>query len=155
MQFLLAPHLLDAMHIEKNICAALVKTFSNCKGTKADGLPVREAMKELNWVGMQRFWPEEDGTYADLAWVWSTEEWDRIIHIISNIQTPTGYGASFCYKFNNRKLVGFKTHDYHNLLHDILPIVVRGTLTPAIRDIVYRIGQEYLPCWNFCFSIDE
>jgi hypothetical protein len=36
------------MHIEKNLCATLVKTFLNCKGTKADGLHVYETMKKLN-----------------------------------------------------------------------------------------------------------
>ena len=94
---------------------------------------------------MQRFWLLQDGTLPPASWVWSTEEWDKIIETISGIRTPTGYGASFRYKFNNRKLVGFKTHDYHNLLHDILPIVVRGTLTPGIRDIVYRLGKFPTP----------
>jgi hypothetical protein len=145
LQHLTAPHLLDAMHIKKNVCAALVKTFSNYKGTKADGLHVREAMKELNWTGMQPFWAHEDGSYASPSWVWNTIEWNRIIEIILDFRTPTRYGSSFRYKFNDRKLMGFKTHDYHNLLHDILPIVIRGTLTPAIRSIVYRLGKNV--CW--------
>jgi hypothetical protein len=115
------------MHIEKNICAALLKTFSNCKGTKSDGIKVRRAMKELNWVGMEYYW---------------TDEWDAIIEELSSIGTPTGYGSSLQYKFNDRKLVGFKTHDYHNMLHDILPIAVRGTLTAEIRDIVYRLDKH-------------
>jgi hypothetical protein len=94
---------------------------------------------------MQEFWPNENGAYASPSWVWSTVEWDRIIQIMSSIRTPTGYGASLRYKFNDRKLVGFKTHDYYNLLHDILPIVVRGTLTAPIRSIVYRLGKFFLP----------
>jgi hypothetical protein len=130
------------MHIEKNICAALLKTFSNCKGTKSDGIKVRRAMKELNWVGMEYYWPDVEGEFKDASWVWSTDEWDAIIEELSSIGTPTGYGSSLQYKFNDRKLVGFKTHDYHNMLHDILPIAVRGTLTAEIRDIVYRLDKH-------------
>ena len=146
---LLIPHLLDPMHIKKNIYAALVKTFSNCKGTKSDGIKVRQALQELNWVEMQRYWPKEDRTYKDASWVWTTKEWNEIIKDLSNIRTPTGYGSSLRYKFNNRKLVGFKTHDYHNLMHDILPIVVRGTFTVDIRDIVYRLGKCSLDKLSF------
>jgi hypothetical protein len=36
MQELLIQHLLDIMHIEKNICSSLYKTLTNTKGTKAD-----------------------------------------------------------------------------------------------------------------------
>jgi hypothetical protein len=139
------------MHIEKNLCAALVKTFSNCKGTKADGIKVRHAMQELNWVGMQKIWPDEEGAFEDASWVWTTEEWDNIIEDLTNIRTPTGYGSSLRYKFNDRKLVGFKTHDYHNLLHDILPIAVRGTLTADIKDIIYRLGK-YTCAKNLSFT---
>jgi hypothetical protein len=38
LQDLLLPHLLDAMHIEKNVTVSLVKTMSNAKGTKSDSL---------------------------------------------------------------------------------------------------------------------
>jgi hypothetical protein len=39
--------------------------------------------------------------------------------------------------------VGIKTHDYHNLLHDILPIIVCSTLTENIWKIVYRLGALF------------
>jgi hypothetical protein len=134
------------MHIEKNVCAALLKTFSNCKGTRSDGIKVHRAMQELNWVGMEQYWPDGEANYQDAPWVWTTAEWDEIIDDISNIQTPTGYGSSLRYKFNDRKLVGFKTHDYHNLLHDILSIAVWGTLTSEVQDIVYQLDKSGTLC---------
>jgi hypothetical protein len=41
------------------------------------------------------------------------------------------------------KITGIKTHDYHNLLHHILPIAVRGTLTPDVWNIVYRLRKFF------------
>ena len=150
MQDLLIPHLLDPMHIEKNVCAALFKTFSNCKGTKADSIGVRNAFKEN---GMRPdLHPHEDGRdnkgnlkykYAKAPWIWTTDEYDSVIHTITSTQTPTGYGSSFSSKFSDRKIVGMKTHDYHNLLHGLLPLAIRGTLTKEIHDIIYRLGSLF------------
>lgn len=36
-----------------------------------------------------------------------------------------------------------KTHDYHNLLHHILPIVVQGTFLEGIKGIIYRLGKNF------------
>jgi hypothetical protein len=72
------------------------------------------------------------------------EEYDTIIDIIKHIQIPTGYESSFLYKFTEkRQIVGMKTHDYHNLLHDILPIAIGGTLDKDIGSIIYRLGDLF------------
>ena len=41
----------------------------------------------------------------------------------------------------DKKLLGLKTHDWHNILHDFLPIAIRGTLTPGIRETIYRLSR--------------
>jgi hypothetical protein len=38
---------------------------------------------------------------------------------------------------------GLKTHDWHNILHDLLPTAIRGTLTEGIREIVYRLSSFF------------
>ena len=87
---------------------------------------------------MREFHPKKDGSYASPNWIWSVEEFDEVIDVLKTVQTPIGYGSCFHYKFN-RKLVGFKTHDYHNLLHDQFPIIVRDTLTKRIPNIIYKL----------------
>ena len=140
------------MHIEKNICASLFKTFSNCKGSKSDSLKLRRSLQEFNVL--QRFHPQEDGVddkdtrkwkYTPPNWIWTTQEYDSIIDLISATKTPFGYESSFRHKFNKRKVMGFKTHDYLNLLYDLRPIAVRGTLTEEIRSIVYHLAALF--CW--------
>ena len=96
--------------------------------------------------------PQEDGRdskgnlkykYVRAPWIWTTEEYNSVIETLTSTRTPTGYGSSFSSKFSDQKIVGMKTHDYHNLLHDLLPIAIRGTLTKEIRDIVYRLGSLF------------
>lgn len=149
LQTLKCPHLLDPMHVEKNISAAIFKTFSNCKGTKADSMRVREALEELGIRrSLQPFESfDHDGKrsveYVPAPWVWTKEELDEVIETVRHAKTPTGYGSSFMYKFSEGKLTGMKTHDYHNLIQDILPVAIRGTLTAEVRNIVYRVGNLF------------
>jgi hypothetical protein len=139
------------MHIEKNVCAALFRTFTKCKGSKADCVGVRKAFEEMKM--RPDLHAKEDGLdgkgnikwkYKPAPWRWTVAEYDSIINIIKKVRTPTGYGSSYLYKFSKkRQIVGMKTHDYHNLLHDVLPIAIRGTLNSDIRSIIYRLGELF------------
>lgn len=73
-------------------------------------------------------------------WVLDKKEIKFMIDLITSIRTPRGYGSSFQYKFLEYKTLGMKTHDYHNLLHHILPIAIRGLLMGEIRQIFYHLG---------------
>jgi hypothetical protein len=144
------------MHIEKNVAASLFKTFSNCKGTKADGIRVRNALAELKMhreLHAIRNGEDRNGNpkfmYAPAPWVWTPSEYERVISTIRSIRTPTGYGSSFMYKFTeDKKITGMKIHDWHNMLHDILPIVICGTLIPQIRKIIYRLSSLFRWMWG-------
>ena len=58
---------------------------------------------------------------------------------------PTRYGSLFKRKFiEDRKVVGMKTHNWHNLLQDFLPMVVHGTLRADVCKTVYRLRQFFI-----------
>jgi hypothetical protein len=150
LQDLELPHLLDPMHIEKNIVVSFIRTMSNAKGAKADSLALRQEMEARNiMLGLH---PKRTGEvdregkpmyqYAKPApWIWSPSEFQMVLDIMKNARTPTNYGSSLAYKIGNKKMVGFKTHDWHNVLHDLLPIAIRGTLHEGIRETVYRLSR--------------
>jgi hypothetical protein len=138
------PHLLDPMHIEKNVIVSLIRTLSNAKGTKSDSLAVRQELEARNM--MPTLHPkntnqvDKDGNpiykYAKPApWVWSPAEFQIVLDIFKNVRAPSNYGSSLSYKIGVKKMVGFKTHDWHNVLHDLLPIAIRGT--------VYRLSSFF------------
>jgi hypothetical protein len=140
------------MHIEKNVVVSLMKTLSNAKGTKADSRAVREDLRETN--RMPELWtPTEtsrDSTtgvmsykYAKAPWVWTSSEYRNVKEIISKIKTPTTYGSSMAHKFREDKIVGMKSHDWHNVLHDFLPVAIRGTLRAEIRATVYKLSHFF------------
>lgn len=76
------------MHVEKNVTSCLFQTFSSTKGTKADSVAMRHALKELNImddlhaieVGVDdkgnKVWQ-----YAEAPWVWKKHELEQVILI--------------------------------------------------------------------------
>jgi len=139
------------MHIEKNIIVSLMKILSNAKEAKSDSLALRQElqargmMKELHPRQTNEL--DRDGnavyTYARAPWIWTQQELQIVMDVMRSIRPPTNYGSSLSYKIGDKKMVGLKTHDWHNILHDILPIAIQGTLTSNIRDVVYRLSQFF------------
>lgn len=128
-----------------------MKVLSNAKGAKSDSLAVR---LELQARGlMKNLHPKPTGqfdangnpklTYARAPWVWTPAEFKSVLEVMKGIRAPTNYGSSLSYKIGEKTMVGLKTHDWHNILHDILPIAIRGTLTPGIRETVYRLSWYF------------
>ena len=128
-----------------------MKTLSNEKGAKSDSLAVRQElqargmMKELHPRSIDAV--DREGNpifiYANAPWVWSSTEYKVVLATLKKIRFPTNYGSSLAYKISEKKMVGLKTHDWHNILHDLLPIAIRGTLTRGIRETVYRLSRFF------------
>ena len=46
------------------------------------------------------------------------------LDIIKNLYVPTNYGSLIANKIGEKKMVGFKSHDWHGVLHDPLSIIM-------------------------------
>ena len=130
----------------------MFKTLSNAKGTKADGRAVRLDLKEINrmphlWDHESTFIDPKTGApkyqYNKAPWVWTAQEYVAVTTTISEMKAPTTYGSSMARKFNKEKIVGMKSHDWHNVLHDFLPVAIRGTLRAEIRATVYKLSHFF------------
>jgi hypothetical protein len=152
VQYLELPHLLDPMHIEKNIVVSMIRTFSNSKGSKSDSLALRQEMQARNM--MPGLHPQRTNevdnngnpvySYPKPApWVWPQDQFELVLGVLKRVRAPTNYGSSLAYKIGDKKMSGFKTHDWHNILHDLLPVAIRGTLTEGIRETVYRLSAFF------------
>lgn len=84
-------HLLDPMHIFKNVAASLWRHLMGLKDSEA----TRKDLKESN--SKPTLWPQTKGgkvTYRVAPWVLSKDELKIINERIQGIRTPVGYGAS-------------------------------------------------------------
>ena len=63
------------------------------------------------------------------------------IEEVSAIRTPIGYGSAFSKHLCKSKYFGLKSHDYHCLIQQIIPVVSRTLLQPFKRTTLIRLGK--------------
>jgi hypothetical protein len=120
---LLISHLLDPMHIFKNVPDSI---FRHISGKEKDTLSSRRDISlSRTKFDRKHLWPNrENETYAEAPWILKKKELDQLKNVIRSIRTPTGYGSSLVKYFTvDGHITGFKTHDFHNFMK-VLYIII-------------------------------
>ena len=137
-------HSIDVMHVEKNVCDNLVSTLLHIPGKTKDGMSAR-----LDLVDMgirDRLHPQlrDDGRRAYMepaAHTLSKSEKRSLCGCLHEIKVPQGYSSnvSRCVSMDDLKLVGMKSHDYHVLMQQLLPVAIRGIMKEEVRTTITRL----------------
>ena len=61
---------------------------------------------------------------------------------VSAVRTPTGYGSALAKHYKKTRFVGLKSHDYHCLLQQLIPVAIRTLLQPLQRSALIRLGKS-------------
>ncbi|GKB07827.1 putative transposon, En/Spm-like protein [Tanacetum coccineum] len=133
---------------EKNVCENLVGTLLNVLGKIKDGTNARLDLAELGIKPELFARKEEDKTTLPPAgYTLTNAEKDIFCETLSNIMVPQGYCSNFfsLVSLKDRKLIGLKSHDYHILMQEFLPIAIRSIMHPPTRYAVIRF------CFFFIF----
>ncbi|GKF50849.1 hypothetical protein Tco_0147316 [Tanacetum coccineum] len=123
--------LVDFMHVEKNVCDSLVGTLLNVPGKTKDGMNARLDVAELGIKPELLARQEEDKTTLPPAgYTLTNAEKDIFCETLHNIKVPEGYCSNFSslVSLKDRKLIGLKSHDYHMLMQEFLPIAIRSIM---------------------------
>ena len=143
MQDLLINHTIDVMHTEKNICENMIRTIFGEKDT----VKVRMDM-ELQNVN-RHLWLQQHPSRAGVLvrplapYVLRTHELQTFLTIVSKLKVPSGYAASFKKHVQKKKLGGMKSHDYHVLMQQILPLCVRTLMDEGPRMTIMRLSRVF------------
>ena len=135
-------HVLDIMHIEKNICEAVLKFLFGEKDTA-------ESRKDLEEMGQRReLWlrtrPNQQRFFKPPApYVFTEEEKKMFVDEVSAMRTPTGYGSALGKHFQKSRLIGLTSHDFHCLIQQIIPVAIRNLLSPLQRTALIRLGKSF------------
>ena len=136
-------HCLDGMHIIKNIAESLCGILFNIKGKTKDGINVRRDLVEMGIrpelapqvrYGGRIFLPAACYTLRK-------EEKLSLLECLKSIKVPTGYSANISSRVSLKemKLIGMKSHDWHVLLTQLLPVAIRGILPPRVRHSITKL----------------
>ncbi|OMO68751.1 Transposon, En/Spm-like protein [Corchorus capsularis] len=129
-------HNLDVMHIEKNVCENIVATILNVDGKSKDNLNSRldlVAMGIRNELQPQLL-PNGKTWIPPACYAMSKDKKDVFFHLILKISRFLMVMHQIYQDVSmtkERKLSSLKSHDYHILLHDLLPLALRSAMSSS------------------------
>ncbi|CAM8975224.1 unnamed protein product [Rhodiola kirilowii] len=135
------------MHVEKNICDSVIGTLLNVPGKMKDGIKVRLDMIDMNIHTQLAPETRGQGTYLPPACTTLSNPRKRaFVVVLKGVKVPYGFSSniSSLVSMTNLRLIGLKSHDYYTLMHQLLPIAIRGILPPKVRAAVQKL------CLIFC-----
>ncbi|XP_028082248.1 uncharacterized protein LOC114283584 [Camellia sinensis] len=140
-------HNLDVMHIEKNICDNLMATLLNVDGKNKDIEKARIDLENLKIRKELRLQSRGDGSFVKPPAVYtlSTKERQGFGAFLKSIKYPDGYAANIsnCVNTDSGKISGLKNHDCYVLVHQLLPVGMRGSLNNEIGTTLFELGNFF------------
>ncbi|XP_015062702.1 uncharacterized protein LOC107008260 [Solanum pennellii] len=136
-------HNLDAMHIDKNVCDNIIRTFVDIEGKTKDNLNARHDLKKMGI--RSEFHPtQRDGRWCYPAACYSlfADEKSKVCNFLKMIKVPNDYSSNISrwVKSEDRKNYGLKSHDSHILLEQMLPFAIRGVLPNNVYDAIFELS---------------
>jgi hypothetical protein len=123
------------MHTEKNVAANIVQTIMGHKDTDAVRVDLQDRnMQKHLWL-QKNPRKKSDGSAGDpirphADYCLGSTENRKFLAVLRKLKVPTGFSSSLgkCIT-TNKKLAGLKSHDYHQLMQQILPLALTGLMS--------------------------
>ena len=111
------------MHVEKNVTEILFATIMNTKDKTKDGLEARQDCKAMKIK--KKLWPVENNgklTCPEAPYTLSRREKDLICKTLYHLKVRANWRHKV--SLEDRELKNIKSHDYHILLQQLLPMLL-------------------------------
>jgi len=111
-------HILDLMHIEKNVCESIFGNLLDIKDKSKDG---KNSLDNLQQLGIRKsLWPEQKGKKIFLPpapHTLSKKEKDILCRVLFMLKVPDGYNSNLRNNVSMKdlKLHSMKARDFHVL----------------------------------------
>jgi hypothetical protein len=137
-------HNLDVMHIEKNIFDSIIGTLLDIPGKTKDH---ENARKDLQKMGIRKKLHPKDINqgkhvmFAKACFSMTKNEKSIFCGVLKKAKLPDGCASNIsrCVQLGERKIVGYKTHDAHIMLHYLLQVAIRSTMPNQVAHPLIRL----------------
>jgi hypothetical protein len=126
------------MHCEMNLAKNFMKTIKSKKDTV-------EVRRDLQRKGIRpHLWltanPRKGGKILKPAtpYVLSKGDFEVFAQTLESLKMPSGYASNAGKHIRSKKFGALKSHDYHVLMQQLLPLALHGLLQPRARTTVMR-----------------
>ena len=118
-QLLLIQYLLNAMRCEKNLTQNMTKVVLGMKDYYGSHQDMRQLKIQSSlWLQPPRK-KKEAFHKPDVPYILSGEGKVRIMEILRNLKTPTGFVGAIHKCLSEGKLQYMKSHNYHIMMHQV------------------------------------
>jgi len=125
-------HLLDPMHISKNVCKSLLEHLTRVRNISKERNDLKDSntKKEL-W---ERHFDEKGRLVYSIAPYAIEKRYMNVLYnYISSIRTPSHFGVVLANAFTKKDtFLGLKSHDFFNILCYQLPLAIHGLLSSEV-----------------------
>ena len=112
-------------------------------GQGKDTLEARRNLKETKQREDLRPEKREKGQHylRPASYTLSKEEKQNMFDCLNNIKVPSGYSSNIRGRLNmkEKKFTNLKSHDYHVLMTQLLPVALRGILPKNVRLAIVKL----------------
>ncbi|KAG8483202.1 hypothetical protein CXB51_022201 [Gossypium anomalum] len=152
-------HNLDVMHIEKNVCENIIGTILNVDGKSKDNLKSR-----LDLVDMRirrdlhpQVLPNGKYRLPPSIFSMSNKEKEVFCMVLKDIKVPDAYASNIsrCVSFKDRRLYSLKSHDYHILMQDLLPIALRCCMSKNVTSCIIELSNIMKAICGKVLNVEE
>jgi hypothetical protein len=137
---------LDVMHIEKNICEAILYTLLNIPNKTKDTISARLDLEDRG-IHKEIHLLYDSGSSSSkprACYVLKPEDKKKFLQFVSNVKFPDGYASNISRCVNMEgggSTHGLKTHDCHIMLQHILPVGLRGLVRKDLYEVIAELGR--------------
>lgn len=131
------------MHCEMNLAKNFLKTLAG----KKDSVKVRRDLQRKQirrhlWLVAN---PRRGGKMLKpvAPYVLSDRDFDVFSWTLERLKMPSGYASNLGKHIRSKKYGALKSHDYHILMQQLLPLALRGLLQPRTRMAVMRMSKLF------------
>lgn len=152
-------HCIDPMHTEKNVSENIFGTILNQPGKTKDTPQGRMDLLDM------RIRPElhlrAQGSSAkympNAIFTLNATQREAIFQMLRNLKTPDAYmsNISRCIDVTGKKLSGLKSHDYHILLQQLLPIMIKDFLPHSVAGPLIGLSSYYKSLCAPALKVDD
>ena len=151
-------HCIDFMHIEKNVAESIIGTLLDVPNKTKDGHKARLDLVHFNLK--PELHPKKEGNKTTLppaACTLTKEEKDKFCQSLYHLKVPQGYCSNFSnlVSLKDRKLIGLKSHDYHMLMQEFLPVAIRPMKHAPTRIAITRFCFFFKTICSKEIKVDE
>jgi hypothetical protein len=131
------------MHCEMNLAKNFLKTITG----KKDTVKVRRDLQRRNirphlWLTPDPRNPTKMVKPA-APYVLTDAEFQVFLRCIESLKTPTGYSSDLGKHLRKKNFGVMKSHDYHVLMQQILPLALRDLMQPGPKMAVMRMCKVF------------